>query len=67
MRLSKIHNRIHPLLSLVRETSYRELEGLDKQLRTIKGSLKVAIAKRVDSEGHIKLEERKLNEIQDPK
>ena len=45
----------------------RELEGLDKQLRTIKGSLKVAIAKRVDLEAHIKLEERKLNEIQDPK
>ena len=45
----------------------RELEGLDKQLRTIKGSLKVAIAKRVDLEGHIKLEERKLSEVQDPK
>ena len=45
----------------------RELEGLDKQLRTIKGSLKVAIAKRVDLEGRIKHEERKLNEIQDPK
>ena len=45
----------------------RELEGLDKQLRTIKGSLKVAIAKRIDLEGRIKLEERKLNEIQDPK
>ena len=45
----------------------RELEGLDKQLRTIKGSLKVAIAKRVDLEAHIKQEERKLNEIQDPK
>ena len=45
----------------------RELEGLDKQLRTIKGSLKVAIAKRVDLEGQIKHEERKLNEIQDPK
>ena len=45
----------------------RELEGLDKQLRTIKGSLKVAIAKRVDLEAHIKLEERKLNEIPDPK
>ena len=44
----------------------RELEGLDKQLRTIKGSLKVAIAKRIDLEGRIKLEERKLNEIQDP-
>ena len=26
----------------------RELEGLDKQLRTIKGSLKVAIAKCID-------------------
>ena len=43
----------------------RELEGLDKQLRTIKGSLKVAIAKRIDLEGRIKHEERKLNEIQD--
>ena len=45
----------------------RELEGLDKQLRTIKGSLKVAIAKRVDLKSHIELEERKLNEVQDPK
>ena len=45
----------------------RELEGLDKQLRTIKGSLKVAIAKGVDFEGRIKHEEIKLNEIQDPK
>ena len=45
----------------------RELEGLDKQLRTIKGSLKVAIAKRIDLEGRIKHEERKLSEIQDPK
>ena len=45
----------------------RGLEGLDKQLRTIKGSLKVAIAKRVDLEARIKHEERKLNEIQDPK
>ena len=44
----------------------RELEGSDKQLRTIKGSLKVAIAKRIDLEGHIKCEESKLNEIQDP-
>ena len=44
----------------------RELEGLDKQLRTIKGSLIVAIAKRIDLEGHIKLEERKLSEVQDP-
>ena len=44
----------------------KELEGLDKQLRTIRGSLKVAIAKRIDLEGRIKHEERKLNEIQGP-
>ena len=44
----------------------RELEGLDKQLRTIKGSLKVAIAKRVDLKARIEHEERKVNEIQDP-
>ena len=44
----------------------RELEGLDKQLRTIRGSLKAAIATRVELEGRIEHEERKLNEIQDP-
>ena len=44
----------------------RELEGLDKQLRTIKGSLKVAIAKRVDLNAHTEHEERKLSEVQDP-
>ena len=45
----------------------RELEGLDKQLRTIKGSLKVAIAKRVDLNARIEHEERKLSEVQDLK
>ena len=44
----------------------RELEGLDKQLRTKRGSLKVATAKRIDLEGRIKHEENKLNETQDP-
>ena len=43
------------------------LRELDKQLRTIKGSLKVAIAKRVDLKSHIEKEERKLSEVQDPK
>ena len=38
----------------------KELERLDKQLRTIKGSLKVAIAKRVDLKARIEHEERKL-------
>ena len=32
----------------------------------MRGSLKVAIAKRINLEGHIEREERKLNEIQDP-
>ena len=44
----------------------RELKGLDKQHRTIRGSLKVATAKRIELEGRIKHEENKLNEIQDP-
>ena len=44
----------------------RELEGLDKQLRTIKGSLKVATAKRVDLKARTEHEERKLSEVQDP-
>ena len=44
----------------------RELQGLDKQLRTIKGSLKVAIAKRVDLKARTEHEERKLSEVQDP-
>ena len=44
----------------------RKLEELDEQLRTIRGSLKVVIAKRIDLEGRIKHEGNKLNEIQDP-
>ena len=45
----------------------RELEGLDKQLRTIRGSLKAAIAKCINLEGdRSEHERRKLNEIQDP-
>ena len=42
------------------------MEGLDKQLRTIKGSLNIAIAKRVDLKACIEHEERKLSEVQDP-
>ena len=39
--------------------------GLDKQLRTIRGSLKVEVAKKVELEGHIEMEKIKLGEIQD--
>ena len=44
----------------------RELQGLDKELRTIKGSLKVAIAKRVDLKARIEHEEEKLSKIEKP-
>ena len=42
-----------------------ELLGLDKQLRSIRGSLKVEVAKKVELEGHIEMEKIKLGEIQD--
>ena len=41
-----------------------ELLGLDKQLRSIRGSLKVEVAKKVQLEEHIKKEQRKLRRIQ---
>ena len=47
------------------ENPLRELLGLDKQLRTIRGSLKVEVAKKVELEGHIEMEKIKLGEIQD--
>ena len=42
-----------------------ELLGLDKQLRSIRGSLKVEVAKKVQLDGHIEMEKIKLGEIQD--
>ena len=41
----------------------RELLGLDKQLRSIRGSLKVEVAKKVELEEHITKEYRKLEEF----
>ena len=41
----------------------RELLGLDKQLRSIRGSLKVEVAKKVELEEHITKEHRKLEEF----
>ena len=43
----------------------RELLGLDKQLRSIRGSLKVEVAEKVELDGHIEMEKIKLGEIQD--
>ena len=47
------------------EHPLHELLGLDKQLRTIRGSLKVEVAEKVDLEEHITKESRKLEEFQE--
>ena len=47
------------------ENNLRELLGLDKQLRSIRASLKVEVAKKVELDGHIEMEKIKLGEIQD--
>ena len=43
----------------------RELLGLDKQLRTIRGSLNIEVAKKVELEECIAKEHRKLEEFRD--
>ena len=45
------------------EYPLRNLLGLDKQLRSIRGSLKVEVAKKVQLEEHIKKEHRRLEEF----
>ena len=47
------------------EHPFRELLGLDKQLRSITGSLKVEVAKKVQLEEHITKEHRKLEEFRE--
>ena len=47
------------------EHPLRKLLGLNKQLRSIRGSLKVEVAKKVQLEEHIKKEQRKLEEFRE--
>ena len=47
------------------ENPLRELLGLDKQLRSIRGSLKVEVAKTVQLEEHITKERRKLEQFRE--
>ena len=47
------------------ENRLRELLGLDKQLRSIRGSLKVEVVKKVQLEEHISKERRKLEEFRE--
>ena len=50
---------------LTEDLLMRELLGLDKQLRSIWGSLKVEVAKKVQLEEHIKKENCKLERLRD--
>ena len=47
------------------EHPLHKLLGLDKQLRSIRGSLKVEVAKKVQLEEHITKEHRKLEEFRE--
>ena len=47
------------------ELPLREFLGLDKQLRSIRGSLKVEVAKKVELEEHIAKEHWKLEEFRE--
>ena len=47
------------------EHPLRELLALDKQLRTIRGSLKVKVAKKIELEEHITKKQRKLEEFRE--
>ena len=47
------------------EHPLHELLGLDKQLRSIRGSLKVEVAKKLELEEHIAKERRKLKEFRE--
>ena len=47
------------------EHPLRELLGLDKQLRSIRGSLKVEVAKKVELEEHITKERQKLEKFRE--
>ena len=47
------------------ENPLRELLGLDKQLKTIRGSLKVEVAKKFELEEHITKEHQKLEEFRE--
>ena len=47
------------------EHPLHELLGLDKQLRSVRGSLKVEVANKVELEEHITKERRKLKEFRE--
>ena len=69
IELQEIAKSMEDLISQLTQTDdlfeypLRELLGLDKQLRSIRGSLKVEVAKKVQLEEHIKKEHCKFERI----
>ena len=75
IELQEIAEKASGIISLIKDVQtdtedlfehpLRELLGLDKQLRSIRGSLKVEVAKKVEVEEHITKERRKLEEFRE--
>ena len=64
IELQEIAKSMEDLIAQEQETlPMRELLGLDKQLRSIRGLLKVEVAKNVQLEESIKKEKRNLKEF----
>ena len=61
--ISQINNQSQ--MAELFEHPLRELLGLDAQLRSIKGLLKIEVVKKVQLEEHIKKEHQKLEEFQE--
>ena len=75
IELQEIVEKASGIISLIKDVQtdtedlfehpLRELLGLDKQLRSIRSSLKVEVVKKVELEEHIKKEHRKLEEFRE--
>ena len=71
IKLQEIAKSMEDLISQLTQTDdlfeypLQELLGLDKQLTSIRGSLKVEVAKKVQLEKHINKEHRKLEEFRE--
>ena len=70
IELQEIAKKASGIISQIKDVQteigdLRELLGLDKQLRSIRGSLKVEVAKKVELEEHIAKEHRKLEEFRE--
>ena len=65
IELQEIAKSMENLIAQFKEMPMRELLGLDKQLRSIRGSLKVEVGTKVQLEENIKKEKCKLEEFRD--